>query len=132
LTLLKAFIYQDDIVEYSCRIIKYSQRTLGNQYLPFLHTFLQATMLAYQTNQIGSLIYSLEFSLREFGHQPQHYDMFTEALDHVITVSHGYLVSREVCEQQPDLINDIFGMAMQFVRQNKSLFFSSSQLESLI
>ena len=47
-------------------------------------------------------------------------------------MSHGYLVSREVCEQQPDLINDIFGMAMQFVRQNKSLFFSSSQLESLI
>lgn len=30
LTLLKEFIYQDDIVEYACRIVKYSQRTLGN------------------------------------------------------------------------------------------------------
>lgn len=55
-----------------------------------------------------------------------------EALDFIIKSSSDFLVSRDVCEQNPDLINDIFGMAMRYVRYNKALFFSSQHLELFV
>lgn len=46
-SVLTEFIFNDDIVEYSCRLVKHSQRALGNQFLPFLHPFLKKAMLGY-------------------------------------------------------------------------------------
>ena len=122
---LSEFIYNDDIVEYACRLVKHSQRALGNQFLPFLHPFLRKAMLGYKQNPLGTFVYAVEFCFAEFCHQPQHNDMFIEALDYIIKTSSEVLVSKDVCEQNPDLINDIFGMAMRYVRYNKTLFFSS-------
>lgn len=44
--------------------------------------------------------------------------MFIEALDFIIKYSAEFLASRDVCEQNPDLIYDIFGLTMRYVRYN--------------
>ena len=89
-------------------------------------------MLGYQKNQLGSFVYAVEFSFSEFGHQPQNADIFVEAFDFVVKVTNECLPTREKCEQNPDLINDFFGMSMRYVRYNKALFYSSNQLHVFI
>jgi transportin-3 len=42
------------------------------------------------------------------------------------------MVTKEQCEQNPDLVNDFFGMAMRYIRYNKSLFFKSNALEIFV
>lgn len=81
---------------------------------------------------MGSFVYAVEFCFTEFGHQPQHRDMFIEALDFIIKTSSDLLATVDDCQQYPDLLNDIYGMSMRYVRYNKSLFFASSQLEQFV
>lgn len=52
--------------------------------------------------------------------------MFIEALDFIIKTSSDLLATVDDCQQYPDLLNDIFGMSMRYVRYNKSLFFAST------
>lgn len=129
---LNEFIESNEIVEYSCRLIKHSQRALGNKFIPFLQPFLQAMMLGYQKNQHGTFVYAVEFCFTEYGHQPQNAEIFIEAFDFVVKITDQYLNSRELCEQNPDLINDFFGMAMRYVRYDKAIFFKSTQLEIFV
>lgn len=44
---LTEFLFNDEIVEHSCRLVKHSQKALGNQFLPFLHPFLKKAMFGY-------------------------------------------------------------------------------------
>ena len=50
----------------------------------------------------------------------------------MIQVSQEYLTTRAKCEQNPDLTNDIFGLAIRVLSQNRQLFFSITKLEQLI
>lgn len=129
---LKEFVFNDDIIEFSCRLIKHSQRAMGNQFLPYLHPFLKQTMIGYQQNQIGSYVYAVEFCFTEFGHQPQHADLFVEAFDFIVKITYEKMTTKEYCEQNPDLVNDFFGMAMRYIRYSKSLFFKSNELEVFV
>jgi transportin-3 len=124
--LLSHFAHNDDIVEYTCRLVKHSQRAMGNQFLPFLTPFIQTAMQGYQINPIGSYVYAVEFCFTEFGHQPQNAELFVEAFDFIIKTTAQALNSRSDLEQQPDLVNDFFGMAMRYVRYNKAIFFRST------
>jgi hypothetical protein len=48
-------------------------------------------MNGYRQNKLGTFVYAVEFSFMEYGHQPQHTDLFLEALDFIIKNSTEYL-----------------------------------------
>jgi len=73
-------------------------------------------------------VYAVEFCFSEFGHQPQNEEIFIEAFYFVVKITNECLITREKCEQNPDLVNDFFGMSMRYVRYNKKLFYSSNLL----
>ena len=67
---LTHFIHNDDIVEYSVRLIKHFIRSTGNQFLPLLTPFVQKCMSGYQQNPLGTFVYAVEFCFMDYGHQP--------------------------------------------------------------
>lgn len=89
-------------------------------------------MHGFKQNPLGSFVHAVEFCFMEFGHQTDKSELFTQAFDYVIEHSGQYLVSREVCEQNPDLMNDIFGLCLRIVKHNDLLFYDATKLESLI
>lgn len=42
------------------------------------------------------------------------------------------LATRENCQRSPDLVNDFFGLSIRYLRYNRNIFFSCSQLESFV
>ena len=42
------------------------------------------------------------------------------------------LASRENCQRSPDLVNDFFGLSTRYLRYNRTIFFSCSQLQSFV
>lgn len=96
--LIKNFIMNDDIVEYTIRMIKHYVRALGNQFAPMLQPFLMLCMNGFKQNPLGTFVYSVEFCFMDFGHQADKEALFTQALDFIIQNATEYLVSREICE----------------------------------
>ena len=52
-------------------------------------------MIGYQQNQIGSYVYAVEFCFTEFGHQPQHTDLFVEAFDFIVKNTYDKMMTKE-------------------------------------
>ena len=42
------------------------------------------------------------------------------------------LATKENCQRSRDLVNDFFGLSTRYLRYNKTVFFSSSQLQSFV
>lgn len=42
------------------------------------------------------------------------------------------LASRQNCQRSPDLVNDFFGLSTRYLRYNRPIFFSCTQLESFV
>lgn len=77
------FVNEDGVVEAICRLIKHGMRSLSNQFAPYLQPMIRKALTGYQENTIGSFIYTVEFSLTQFGKDVAHQPLFQEAIDFI-------------------------------------------------
>ena len=64
------FVLLDGVMEYLFRLIKTLMRSVGRQFTPYLEPLLKKAMQGFEKNPIGSFVYSIEFTLTEFGGDP--------------------------------------------------------------
>lgn len=135
--IIKHFPNIDDFVEFSIRIVKSSQRILGRAgFDPYLIEFLKIVISGYKQNHISSFIYSVEFSLQEYGTHRELGNIFQEAFDHICeTTAKDVLCLPQAFTEMPDICADFFGLCQRLIRPSsqtpmtKKLFFSSPFLE---
>lgn len=129
--LLTEFVNEDGVVEALCRLVKHGMRAMDSQFVPYLQPLIRKALTGYQQNSIGSFIYTVEFSLKQFS-QSEHQALFLEALNFICSHTIQVLASAENCRRSPDLVNDFFGLSTRYLRYNKEVFFSCSQFESFV
>lgn len=95
--LLTEFVEEDSVIEAICRLMKHCMRSLSNQFAPFLQPLLSKALAGYQKNSIGSFIYTVEFSLTQFGKCQEHQALFQQALDFICSHTVQVLATRENC-----------------------------------
>ena len=130
--LMTEFVNEDGVVEAICRLMKHGMRALSTQFSPYLQPLIRKALAGYQLNSIGSFIYTVEFSLTQFSKAEEHTGLFLEALDFICSHTVQVLASKENCQRSRDLVNDFFGLSTRYLRYNKNVFFSCSQLESFV
>ena len=91
------FVNEDGVVEAICRLMKHGMRSLSNQFAPYLQPLIRKALTGYQENSIGSFIYTVEFSLTQFGKDSQHQALFQEALDFICSHTILVLANRANC-----------------------------------
>ena len=122
------FVLVDGVIESLFRLIKMLMRSVGAQFLPYLEPLLKKALWGFEKNPIGTFIYSVEFTLTEFGGNPQHEFVFVQAFDFICMNSGQVLATAENCKRSPHLVNDFFGLSKRILRYNEDVFFKSTQL----
>ena len=122
----------DDIIEPVCRLIKHSMRALGQAFTQYLNVFLKKAMEGYQKNAIGSFVYTVEFSMSQYGHEPEFSALFKEAFEYICSTTEQILATQKNCERNPELVNDFFGLCKRYIRHNRVIFYQSTTLEILM
>jgi hypothetical protein len=90
-----AFSTLTDLQEAANRIVKVAADISGTQFVPHLQDYLRIIIEQYQKDKTSTFIYSLEFTVRNYGHIPELTPIFIEALDIMIDQTRSVLSSKE-------------------------------------
>jgi len=107
-------------------------RSLDLAFGEFLLPFIQFTITAYQRNPISSYLYCAEFCSTVFGQIPEYKQIMQELVDFMMTQTFKFLNDPSMFSQNPDLVEDLFGMAGRYIKHCPALLFESSNIENLI
>lgn len=110
-------LYKSDTnsVERICRIIKHSMKKIGVRFSEFTNDFTQIIVSQFSQYGHSSYLYMCENLVRVFGVEGEHKEQLSQLFTTLVDSSVARLSSFESIRGNPELTEDLFGMAMRYL-----------------
>lgn len=106
-----------EIMESVCRLMKHAMACLKHLFGQFFERYFTTITRNYERYPLATYLYSVENALTTYYSTPDYLPMLSQLYGHMIKKTQAYLSTSDPKKQDPDLIDDFFGLITRFLRK---------------
>jgi hypothetical protein len=113
-----------EIMESVCKLMKHSMGCLQHLFGQFFERYFTTITRNYERYPLATYLYSVENALTTYCTSPTYVPMLSQLYSHMIKKTQVHLSTSDPKKQDPDLIDDFFGLITRFLRKLPSVVVS--------